>query len=89
MKFQLNEKCGAHVIDGKTYWPGDYLESDVDLVEKFPGKFTRVSSGEEVASGEESRVSAPAAPTSGLNVAAGKPALGKPSLSQGSSKGKR
>lgn len=89
MKFQLNDKCGVHEDESGTYRAGDIFESDQDLDTLFPGKFTRISSGEEVASGEESRESTPAAPTSGMNVAAGKPAMGKPTLSQGSTKGKR
>ena len=53
MKFRLlpntpQRKVGPHRENGKTYQPGEVIETDVDLAKKFPGKFELVS-----ASGKE------------------------------------
>jgi hypothetical protein len=42
-RYKLKEKCGAHEEGGKTYAPGDIVESPVDLAATFPHKFERAS----------------------------------------------
>ncbi|GAB4153525.1 MAG: hypothetical protein Tsb009_29970 [Planctomycetaceae bacterium] len=43
MQFLLKEGCGGHRVglgdDAVDYVPGDIVESDDDLTEKFPNKF--------------------------------------------------
>jgi len=43
MMFLLKEGCGQHRVglgdDAIDYYPGDIVESNMNLVEKFPNKF--------------------------------------------------
>jgi hypothetical protein len=43
MKFMLMEKSGSHWQDGRTYFPGDVIETDKRLDEAFPNKFLPVA----------------------------------------------
>ncbi len=56
MKFRVKQKVGTHIERGKTYKPGDVVESKHDLVEMFSGKFEKVS--------EDSPETSPKIPTS-------------------------
>lgn len=50
MKFRIKKKCGNHVhTDGKTYGPGDVIESPDDLTLRFKGKFEKVYTEQEEA----------------------------------------
>lgn len=42
MFFRLKEKCGMHSQNGRIYHPGDIVETDMDLCEKFRNKFVKV-----------------------------------------------
>lgn len=39
---RFRQVSGIHDDGKKTYEPGDIIESDIDLVERFGGKFQRV-----------------------------------------------
>ena len=51
MMFLLKEGCGQHRVglgdDAIDYFPGDIVESDMDLVEKFPNKFMLLADDDE------------------------------------------
>lgn len=40
MFFRLNKRAGEHEQNGRTYKPGDIIETEMDLCAKFAGKFT-------------------------------------------------
>jgi len=57
MKFLLKEGCGQHRVglfhDVVDYYPGDIVESDQDLVAKFPNKFVLLADDDgDTATGE-------------------------------------
>jgi hypothetical protein len=47
MFFRLKEKCGTHSQNGKTYHPGDVVETDMDLSVKFHTKFVKIYDDED------------------------------------------